>query len=96
MIDDHNNPIDYIFLTVTTVFNETTSRREQLASMRSLIELSEKLIGTDQAAIDYQVAIDSLLSLSGAKFAAINTYEEDRYQADGRRTCRPQLPLPLQ
>jgi PAS domain S-box-containing protein len=62
----------------TTVFNETTSRRDQLASMRSLIELSEKLIGTDQAAIDYQVTIDSLLRLSGAKFAASNTYEEGR------------------
>jgi diguanylate cyclase (GGDEF)-like protein/PAS domain S-box-containing protein len=62
----------------TTVINEITSRKNELASMRSLLELSEKLIASDQGVFDYQSAIDSLLSLSGAKFAAINTYEEGR------------------
>jgi diguanylate cyclase len=62
----------------TTVINEITARKNELSSMRSLLELSEKLIASDQGAFDYQVAIDSLLRLSGAKFAAINTYEEGR------------------
>ncbi len=45
----------------TTVFNETTSRREELDTVRSLLELTEKLIASDQGAFDYQAAIDSLL-----------------------------------
>jgi len=61
-----------------TVINEITARKNELASMRSLLELSEILIGSDQGAFDYQVAIDGLLRLSEAKFAAINTYEEGR------------------
>lgn len=62
----------------TTVFNEITTRQEELASMRNLLGLTEKLFSTDLATFDYQSAADNLLKLSGAKFAAINTYEEDR------------------
>jgi diguanylate cyclase (GGDEF)-like protein/PAS domain S-box-containing protein len=62
----------------TTVFNETTARKDELASMRNLLQLTNKLFSSDQTTFDYQAAIDSLLKLSGAKFAAINTYEEDR------------------
>ncbi len=62
----------------TTVFNEATSRKEEQTSLRSLLELTEKLIGSDLATFDYQAAVNSLLKLSGARFAAINTYEEDR------------------
>ncbi len=62
----------------TAVFNEVTSRKDELASMRNLLQLSNKLFGSDQATFDYQAAIDNLLKLSGAKFAAINTYEENR------------------
>ena len=62
----------------TTVFNEITARKEELASMKGLLELTEELFNTDLATFDYQSAADNLLKLSGAKFAAINTYEDDR------------------
>ncbi len=62
----------------TTVFNEITARKEELASMKGLLELTEELFNTDLATFDYQSAAGNLLKLSGAKFAAINTYEDDR------------------
>jgi diguanylate cyclase (GGDEF)-like protein/PAS domain S-box-containing protein len=61
----------------TTVFNEITSRKNEAASIRELLKLTEKLIGSDLATIEYHEPAEILLKLSGAKFAAINTYEED-------------------
>jgi diguanylate cyclase (GGDEF)-like protein/PAS domain S-box-containing protein len=65
----------------TTMFNEVTSRKNETASIRELLKLTEKLISSDLATIDYQEPAEILLKLSGAKFVAINTYE-----ADGTKT----------
>ncbi len=62
----------------TTVFNETTDAKKEASSIRELLKLTEKLIDTELASFDYQSAADNLLQLSGAKIAAINTYEEIR------------------
>ncbi len=62
----------------TTVFSEITGAKQEAASIRELLKLTDNLISSDQGTFDYQAAINSLLGLSGAKFAAINTYEEDR------------------
>jgi diguanylate cyclase (GGDEF)-like protein/PAS domain S-box-containing protein len=59
-----------------TVFNEITARKEELASMKSLLQLTEKLINTSAAELDYQELADSLKRLSGAKFVVLSTYEE--------------------
>lgn len=61
-----------------TIFDEITERREEMVTMKKLLKLSEKLIGTDLAVFDYQAVVDSMLKLSGAIFVAINTYEDDR------------------
>jgi PAS domain S-box-containing protein len=62
----------------TTVFNEITAVKQEKASIRELLTLTDKLIASDSSAFDYQAPVDSLLRLSGAKYAAINIYEENR------------------
>ncbi len=61
----------------TTVLTEITTQKEELTSIRNLLELSEELIAPDLPSFDYQAAVNNLLELSGAKFAALNIYEDD-------------------
>ncbi len=62
----------------TTVFTEITARKRETVSMKELLKLTESLLNTDRAGINYQEIAETLQQLSGAKFTAINTYEEDR------------------
>jgi len=55
---------------------EITAIKEKLASMKSLLQLTEKLVNTSAAELDYQELVEALKKLSGAKYVAINTYEE--------------------
>lgn len=69
------------FLHTQGIFRDVTERKEELATMKKLLGLSEKLIGADLGSFDYQAVTDDLLKLSGAKFTAINTYEDDLTKA---------------
>ena len=59
-----------------TVFNEITARKEELASMRYLLEQSTRLIDSEPTTFNYRESVQTLQNLSGAKFTAFNTYEE--------------------
>ncbi len=62
----------------TTIFSETTSSRQELASMRLLLELTEKLLLMETKDFDYGLPLKTLSEMAGAMFAALNTYEEGR------------------
>jgi PAS domain S-box-containing protein len=62
----------------STIFNEITAVKQKTSTIRELLKLSEKLIDSGLASFDYQAPVDSMHYLSGAKFVAINTYENNR------------------
>ncbi len=61
----------------STVFNEITAARNETASIKTLLRLTEKLLELNGTAFNYQQPAETLRSLAGAKFASINTYEEN-------------------
>ncbi len=61
-----------------TVFSEITARKQEAASLHELHKLTEKMLAADPTGFNYQEIAETLQYLSGAKFTAVNTYEEDR------------------
>ena len=60
-----------------TTFCEITTHKQELASQETLSKLTEELLQLSASAMDYQVPVAAMQKLSGAKYVAINTYEED-------------------
>lgn len=59
-----------------TVFSEITPQKQEQDSLKSLLALNQKLLAADAPTPDYQGITDNLQRLSGASFAALNTYED--------------------
>lgn len=68
----------------TTIFNEITPLKQELASITGLLQLTEKMLSGKETAIDYKQQAEVLRTLSGAKYTAINTYSEDHKKTTTR------------
>ena len=60
-----------------TVFRDITSSKKEKKNLEKLMTSVQKNLQEPVGELDYQNLTDDLLQLSGAKFVAINTYEEE-------------------
>ena len=56
--------------------NQIEPQKEEVATLKSLLSASEKLLHMLAESIDYQVITDRMKVLSGAWIVGLNTYEE--------------------
>ena len=59
-----------------TVFTEITARKEELVSMKSLLQMTEKLVNIRLVNLNYQEIAEALKKFSGADYVVINTCEK--------------------
>ncbi|MFO7952141.1 MAG: diguanylate cyclase [Bacillota bacterium] len=56
--------------------NQIETQKEEVATLKNLLSVSEKLLHMSAESIDYQVITDGMKELSGAWIVGLNTYEE--------------------
>ena len=59
------------------LFHDITALEKKKEALETLVKLTQKNLQLSVGSLDYQHLTDDLLQLSGAKFVAINTYEEN-------------------
>jgi len=61
----------------TAIFDNITAEKQELASLKGLLKMTEKLVDLDAANINYREPAEVMKELSGARYVAINTYNEN-------------------
>ena len=66
---------------INILFYDITAQKAEIASVEFLLELTKKLVAADQSTFDFRETVEEMKRLSGAKYVAINTYDQEHFKS---------------